>query len=90
MLKLTSRDIGIIRHWADKSQDSPFPQEKALLQRIRKSALNRDMLFSRKELKIILHWADQETRGHFGTEQYLLEQEHLLLQKIESFMEDDY
>jgi hypothetical protein len=90
MLKLNSRDIEIIRHWAEKAEASPFPQEKALLQRIRRDTQNRDMLFSQKELRIILHWADQETRGHFGTEQFLLEQEHLLLQKIESFMGDEF
>jgi hypothetical protein len=89
MLKLNSQDINIICHWAEKAETSPFPQEKSLIQRIQRGSLNRDMLFSQKELRIILHWADQETRGHFGTEQYLLEQEHLLLQKIESFMEDE-
>jgi hypothetical protein len=36
-----------------------------------------------------MHWADQETTGRYGTERYLLEQEHKLLEKIESYMNNE-
>ena len=89
MLNLNAEEIKIIRHWSEKAETSPFPQEVALINRLRRNPVYRGMVFTYKELQVILHWADQETMGHYGTERYLLELEHKLLAKIENFLNDE-
>ena len=86
MLTLNSIEVKIVKAWAENAESSPFPQERAVISRLKKNAANRSMTFSARELDIILHWAEQETKGHYGTEQYLLELEALLLEKIENFL----
>jgi hypothetical protein len=46
------------------------------------------MKLTTRELEIILHWAEVETKGHHGTDQYLLEQEELIINKIESYLNE--
>jgi len=89
MLNLSAEELKIIRHWSENAETSPFPQEAALVNRLRRNPGYRGMLFSPKELQVILHWADQETTGHYGTERFLLEQERKLLDKIESYLNDE-
>jgi len=86
MLTLNSIEVKIVKAWAEKAETSPFPQEKAVINRLKKNVANRSMAFSARELDVILHWAEQETKGHYGTEKYLLELEAALLEKIENFL----
>ena len=88
MLNLTPSDIRVIRVWAEKGEASPFPQEKALLRRVKSNLSSREMKLTARELEIILHWAELETKGHHGTNQYLLEQEEMLINKIESYLNE--
>jgi hypothetical protein len=88
MLNITSSEIRVIRVWAEKGESSPFPQEMALLERIKKNVSNLDMKLTTRELEIILHWAELETKGHHGMDQYLLEHEELLIKKIESYLNE--
>ena len=86
MLNLTPSEIRVLHIWAEKGETSPFPQEMALLARIKKNISNREMKLTARELEIILHWAELETRGHHGMDRFLLEQEALLINKIESYL----
>lgn len=86
MLNLYPNEVKIIRAWSEHGQSSPFPQEIALLNRLKRNISNRNMTLSTKELNVVLHWADRETKGHHGTERYLLEHEAELLNKIENFL----
>ena len=88
MLNLTSTEIRVIRVWAEKGASSPFPQETALISRLKNNISNRDMKLSARELEIVLHWAELDTKGHHGTERFLLEQEELLINKIESYLHE--
>ncbi len=88
MLNLTSSEVRVLRVWAERGEESPFPQEMALVRRIKKNIANRNMDFTAKELAVVLHWADKETRGHHGMDRYLLEQEDLLLNKIENYLDE--
>jgi hypothetical protein len=88
MLSLTPSEIRVIRVWAEKGASSPFPQEMTLIGRLKNNVSNREMKLTARELEIILHWADLETKGHHGTEQFLLEQEELLINKIESYLNE--
>lgn len=88
MLNLTSSEMRVIRVWADRGELSPFPQEIALLDRIKHNTSNREMKLTARELEIILHWAEQETKGHHGVDRYLLEQEELLITKIEAYLNE--
>ncbi len=88
MLTFSSSEIRVIRVWAERGESSPFPQEIALLARIRNNSSNREMKLTARELEIILHWAELETKGHHGMDQYLLEQEELLINKIESYLNE--
>jgi hypothetical protein len=88
MLSLTASEIRIIHVWAEKGAESPFPQEKALLKKINNNLSNREMKLTARELEIVLHWAELETKGHHGTDQYLLELEELLINKIESYLNE--
>jgi len=88
MLTFSSSEIRVIRVWAERGESSPFPQEIALLGRIRNNSSNRQMKLTARELEIILHWAELETKGHHGMDQYLLEQEELLINKIESYLNE--
>jgi hypothetical protein len=88
MLNLTSSEVRVVIVWSEKGESSPFPQEMALLKRIKNNSGGREMKLNKKELEVILHWADLETRGHHGTNRYLLEQEELLINKIEKYLND--
>jgi hypothetical protein len=88
MLNLTPSEIRVIRVWAEKGETSPFPKEIALLGRIKNNVSNREMKLNARELEIILHWAELETKGHHGIDQYLLEQEELLINKIQSYLNE--
>ena len=88
MLNLTPTEVRVIRVWAEKGEDSPFPQEMALLKRIKSNVSNREMKLSRRELEVVLHWAEMETRGHHGIDQFVLEHEGKLIEKIESYMNE--
>ena len=88
MLTFSSSEIRVIRVWAERGESSPFPQEMALLGRIKNNSSNREMKLTARELEIILHWAELETKGHHGMDQYLLEQEELLINKIESYLNE--
>lgn len=88
MLNLTLSEIRVIRIWAEKGETSPFPQETALFGRIKNNISNREMKLTARELEIILHWAELETKGHHGMDQFLLEQEELLINKIESYLSE--
>lgn len=88
MLNLTSSELRVIRIWAEQGEASPFPQEKTLLGRIKSNMSNQEMKLTARELEIILHWAELETKGHHGGDRYLLEQEELLINKIESFLNE--
>ena len=88
MLNVTSSEIRVIRVWADKGESSPFPQEMALWGRIKNNISNQDMKLTARELEIILHWAELETKGHHGMDRFLLEQEELLINKIESYLNE--
>lgn len=88
MLSLSSSEIRIIRVWGEKGETSPFPQEKALLERIISNISNREMKLTARDLGIVLHWAELETKGHHGPDQYLLEQEEKLINKIESYLSE--
>jgi hypothetical protein len=89
MLTLTSTEIRIVKAWAEEAENSPFPQEVSVFNRLKKNASNRSMTFSHKELSIISHWAEQDTKGRFGGEQYLLELEADLLKKIETYLNEN-
>lgn len=86
MLNLTPTEVRVIRVWAEKGEDSPFPQEMALLKRIKSNISNQEMKLTARELKVVLHWAELETRGHHGIDQFVLEQEGKLIDKIESYL----
>jgi hypothetical protein len=86
MLHLTSAEIKIVNGWAEKSQNSPFPQEIALVRRLKNCYVNYSMAFTPKELEVILHWAEKETRTRRGSERYLLSFEAELIGKIEKFL----
>jgi hypothetical protein len=88
MLALSSTEIRVIRVWAERGQSSPFPQEAALFGRIKNNSSNQEMKLTVRELEIVLHWAELETKGHHGMDQYLLEQEELLINKIESYLNE--
>jgi hypothetical protein len=88
MLNVTSSEMRVIRVWAERGETSPFPQEMALLGRIKNNTTNREMKLTARELEIILHWAELETKGHHGVDQFLLEQEELLISKIESYLNE--
>jgi len=88
MLNLTSTEIRIVRVWSEKGETSPFPQETALLGRIKSNLSNSEMKMTARELEIVLHWAEQETKGHHGPDQYLLEHEEMLINKIESYLNE--
>lgn len=88
MLNLTPSEIRVIRIWAEKGETSPFPQEMALFGRIKNNISNREMKLTARELEIILHWAELETKGHHSMDQFLLEQEELLINKIESYLSE--
>ena len=87
MLDLSPLEVKIVRIWAERGEESPFPYEIALLNRLKKNFSQTTMKFNTKELKVILHWADIETKGHYGTDRFLLEQESMLIQKIENYIE---
>lgn len=86
MLHLTSAEIRIVNGWAENGQASPFPQEIALIRRLKSTYVNLSMSFSPKELEVMLHWAEQETRVRRGTERYALALESALIGKIEKFL----
>ncbi len=86
MLTLNTIEVKIVRAWSENAESSPFPQEQALIRRLKQNPANLSMLFSKKELQVILHWAEKETRGHHGLEQYVLEMESALLEKIEGYL----
>jgi hypothetical protein len=88
MLNLTPTEMRVVKVWSEKGASSPFPQEMGLLSRIKSNVSNREMQLNRKELEIVLHWADLETKGHHGTDRFLLEQEQLLLDKIENYLKN--
>ena len=88
MLNITPPEVRVIRVWSEKGETSPFPQEMALFGRIKKNLSNQEMKLTVRELEVILHWAELETKGHHGTDQYLLEQEELLIKKIESYLNE--
>ena len=88
MLSLTASEVKVLSIWAERGASSPFPQEIALYNRVKNNLSHREMSLSAKELEVVLHWADQETIGHRGTDRYLLEQEELLLNKIENYLND--
>ena len=88
MLSLTPSEIRVIRVWAEKGESSPFPQEMALMGRLKHNVSNQEMKLSARELGIVLHWAELETKGHHGTDRYLLEHEELLINKIESYLNE--
>lgn len=88
MLTFSSTEVRVIRVWAEKGESSPFPQEMALLERIKKNISNQEMKLTARELEIILHWAELETKGHHGTDRFLLEQEEQLINKIESYLNE--
>ncbi len=85
MLNISSSELRVIHVWAEKGESSPFPQEIALLTRLKRNVSNRDMKMNAKELEVVLHWAEMETKGHHGMDQYLLQQEELLINKIEQY-----
>ncbi len=87
-MNLTLSEIRVIRIWAEKGETSPFPQEMALFGRIKNNISNREMKLTARELEIILHWAELETKGHHGMDQFLLDQEELLINKIESYLSE--
>jgi hypothetical protein len=88
MLTFSSSEIRVIRVWSERGESSPFPQEMALLARIKNNPSNQEMKLTARELEIVLHWAELETKGHHGPDQYLLEQEELLINKIESYLNE--
>jgi hypothetical protein len=88
MLNISASEIRVIRVWAEKGESSPFPQEMALLGRIKQNVTNQDMKLTARELEIVLHWAELETKGHHGMDQYLLEHEEMLIKKIESYLNE--
>ena len=86
MLHLTSAEIRVVNGWAENGEASPFPQEIALIRRLKTSYANLSMAFTPKELEVIILWAEKETRSRRGTERYLLETESALIDKIEKFL----
>ena len=86
MLNLNTSEVKVIRAWSEHGHASPFPQEIALLNRLRKNYSNQAMIFSDKELQVVLYWAECETKGHHGTGRYLLERESALMEKIEHYL----
>ncbi len=86
MLNLNAIEVKILRVWSEQAESSPFPQEQAILRRVKQNPANLGLTFSRKELEVILHWAEEETRGHRGLEQYLLELESALIEKIKQYL----
>ena len=88
MLSLLSSEVKTVKVWSEKGESSPFPQETAVLKRLKANASDRPMMFSSKELRVILHWAEQEIKRHRGGEQYILEHEEKLIKKIEAFIAD--
>ena len=88
MLILTPTEIRVLRVWAEAGEASPFPQEIKLFHRIKNNISGREMKLNARELEIVLHWAEKETSGHHGTDQFLLEQERLLIEKIEAYLSE--
>ena len=86
MLHLTSAEIKIVNGWAENDQSTPFPQELALIRRLKNCYVNYSMSFTPKELEVILHWAEQVSRTRRGAEQYLPAFESALMGKIEKFL----
>jgi hypothetical protein len=87
MLNFTGSEMDIVRVWAENSEGSPFPQEINLLNRMKKYPRGNTFTAMKKEVEIIYHWAEKETAGHYGTEKYLLENEAMLLEKIEDYLD---
>ena len=89
MLNLSSSEIRIVKAWSEKAESSPFPQEKSVVNRLKRNFSDRQMSFSLKELQVILHWAEQDSKGRYGTGQYLLDHEEKLLARIESYVNSE-
>jgi hypothetical protein len=79
-------EIKVVNNWAENGESSPFPQEIALIRRLKNSYTNLSMAFTPKELEVMLLWAEKETRARRGTERYLLDAESALIDKIEKFL----
>ena len=88
MLNLTETEVRIVKAWAEKAETSPFPQEHAVFNRLKRNVSARSMMFSKKELQVILHWAEQETKAYSVGESFLLEHEAELIAKIESYLNE--
>lgn len=86
MLNFTGIEMDIVHVWAERGEGSPFPQEINLLNRMKKYPKGSSFTAMKKEVEIIHHWAEQDTAGHYGTEKYLLENEAILLEKIEEYL----
>ncbi len=86
MLHLSSAEIKIVNDWAENGQTSSFPQEIALIRRLKNCYVNYSMSFTPKELEVILHWAEKETLIRRGAERYMLAFESALISKIEKFL----
>jgi hypothetical protein len=88
MLTLSESEVRTVKAWAEKAETSPFPQEHAVVSRLKKNVSSRSMMFSKKELEVILYWAEQETKAYSVGESFLLEHEAELIAKIESSLND--
>ena len=88
MLNLSAGEVRIVKAWSEKAETSPFPQEAAVISRLKKNFSARPMMFSKKEVEVILHWAEQDTRGHSIGERYLLEHEAECIEKLEKFVNE--
>ena len=88
MLNLSSSEVRVIRAWSERGEASPFPQEMALIKRLKGNISNREMKLTAKELEVVLHWADLDTKGHHSGDRYLLELEASLIDKIESYLSE--
>ena len=88
MLTLTPTEVRVLRGWAEAGETSPFPREIQVVKRIRNNISGREMKLNARELEVVLHWAEKETAGHHGTDQFLLEQERLLIDKIEAYLSE--
>ena len=86
MLHLTSAEIKIVNGWAENGQSSPFPQELALIRRLKNCYVNYSMSFTPKELEVMLQWAEKVARSRRGTEKFLPAFESALRGKIEKFL----
>lgn len=54
MLNLTPSEIRVIHIWAEKGETSPFPQEMALLGRIKNNISNREMKLTARDRKSVV------------------------------------